>query len=74
MVTVTTASTKGADVRCSQGLDWEALEARRMQSPRLPMNDSAKRIDDLDNAQGTQPTPRETPEEIAECQAVFADF
>ena len=29
------------------GLDWDALEARRMEPPRLPKDDSAKRLREL---------------------------
>jgi len=41
---------KAADVRRHRwfdGLDWQALEARRMQPPRLPRDDSAKRLKEL---------------------------
>ena len=29
------------------GLDWDALEARKMEPPRLPKEDSAKRLREL---------------------------
>ena len=29
------------------GLDWDALEARKMEPPRLPKDDSAKRLREL---------------------------
>jgi len=57
------------------GMDWDALEARKMPSPRAPKDDSAKRIQDLAAQQKANPARHnETPEEIAECEAVFADF
>eukprot|EP00951_Prasinocladus_malaysianus_P026908 scaffold240046_cov40-Prasinocladus_malaysianus.AAC.1 len=57
------------------GLDWDALEARKMPSPRIPKDDSAKRISELAAAQKAQrQVITETAEEIAEAEAVFADF
>lgn len=58
-----------------QGLDWDALEARKMPAPRIPKDDSAKRLQELNQQQKQQPPQHnESPEEIAECEAIFADF
>jgi cGMP-dependent protein kinase 2 len=58
-----------------EGMDWEALAARRVEPPRLPQEDSAKRIKELaDGERKQKPPPKESPEELAECELVFADF
>jgi hypothetical protein len=107
-----------------EGMDWEALAARKIQPPRTPGNDSAKRIAELtvafllhvtlhgdlyslhtvteprdhvhnvlsdiqttiiltnrmgsghlqEGERKSKPPPKETPEELAECTEVFADF
>ncbi|CAL5219420.1 g1249 [Coccomyxa viridis] len=57
------------------GLDWDALEARKMEPPRLPKDDSAKRLRELtDNEKKQKREPKETAEELQECEMVFADF
>mmetsp|Transcript_16982 Transcript_16982/g.36723 ORF Transcript_16982/g.36723 Transcript_16982/m.36723 type:complete len:708 (-) Transcript_16982:974-3097(-) len=60
-----------------RGFSWEGLEARRMQAPRKPKDtDSSKRIRELvetEKRTGGR-VPRETPEEIQECEMVFQDF
>lgn len=58
-----------------EGMDWEALAARKIQPPRTPGNDSAKRIAELtEGERKSKPPPKETAEELAECTEVFADF
>eukprot|EP00191_Tetraselmis_sp_GSL018_P002817 CAMPEP_0177614176 /NCGR_PEP_ID=MMETSP0419_2-20121207/22512_1 /TAXON_ID=582737 /ORGANISM="Tetraselmis sp., Strain GSL018" /LENGTH=708 /DNA_ID=CAMNT_0019111209 /DNA_START=131 /DNA_END=2257 /DNA_ORIENTATION=- len=59
-----------------EGLDWDALEARKMPAPRIPQNDSAKRIHEMTQQQKEKANmqPQESPEEIAEAEATFADF
>jgi len=58
-----------------EGLDWDALEARRMPSPRVPQNDSAKRLRELSQQQkGQRPPTTESADEINEAEAIFADF
>ncbi|CAK0742420.1 hypothetical protein CVIRNUC_001395 [Coccomyxa viridis] len=57
------------------GLDWDALEARKMEPPRLPKEDSAKRLRELtDNERKQKREPKETAEELQDCEMVFADF
>jgi hypothetical protein len=57
-----------------QGLDWEALEARRLTPPRLPQNDSEKRIAEIMETEEAEERVSEDAAEIAECDVVFADF
>lgn len=60
-----------------EGVDWEAIEARRVAPPRKPKEaDSSKRLKELqDNEKkGATKVPRESPEEMQECEMVFADF
>ena len=60
-----------------ENLAWEELEARRMAAPRKPKEaDSAKRVKEMiENEKKTAgKTPKETPEELQECEMVFADF
>ncbi|KAL6746691.1 kinase-like domain-containing protein [Haematococcus lacustris] len=59
-----------------EGLAWEELEARRILAQRKPRDsDSSKRIKELtDNEKKTTKTPKESPEELQECEMVFADF
>lgn len=60
-----------------EGMSWEELETRRAQPPRKPKEaDSAKRLKELvENEKKTASRqPRETPEELQECEMVFADF
>jgi cGMP-dependent protein kinase 2 len=57
-----------------EGLDWEELEARRLEMPRRPKDDSAKRIQELHEAEAAEERPEEDPAELAECDLVFADF
>lgn len=57
------------------GFNWEALEARKLEPPRIPKEDSAKRLKELaDNERKQSKQPKETPEELQECEMVFADF
>lgn len=56
------------------GLDWTALEARRLEPPRAPKNDSAKRIMEISEMEATEAIPEEDPAEMAECDVVFANF
>jgi cGMP-dependent protein kinase 2 len=56
------------------GLDWEDVEARRLEAPRKPKDDSAKRIAELHEAEASEDRPEEDPNELAECDLVFADF
>lgn len=60
-----------------EGMAWEELEARRMVPQRKPReSDSSKRLKELvDNEKKTGgKVPKETPEELQECEMVFADF
>ena len=57
-----------------EGFDWEALSARRVEAPRKPKNDSEKRIQEIMDAEATKEKPEEDPQELAECEVVFADF
>lgn len=57
-----------------EGLDWTALEARRLEPPRRPKDDSAKRINEMNEADPNEPKPEEDPAELAECEVVFANF
>ncbi|EFJ48149.1 hypothetical protein VOLCADRAFT_81219 [Volvox carteri f. nagariensis] len=60
-----------------ENLPWEELEARRMGAPRKPKEaDSSKRLKEMiENEKKTAgKTPKETPEELQECEMVFADF
>ncbi|GBF87745.1 cyclic nucleotide dependent kinase [Raphidocelis subcapitata] len=59
------------------GIDWEALEAKRVTPPRRPKeSDSAKRLRELVETErrGAARAARESPEELAECEAVFGNF
>eukprot|EP00884_Botryococcus_braunii_P009729 jgi/Botrbrau1/18758/Bobra.0386s0081.1 len=61
--------------RWFDGMDWEALAARKIAPPRQPHDDSAKRLRELaENEKNGRREPKETPEELAECDLVFADF
>lgn len=63
------------DHKWFEGLDWDALESRRMPPPRVPQNDSEKRLKELTQQQkGHRQPVTESPEEIAEAEAIFADF
>jgi cGMP-dependent protein kinase 2 len=60
-----------------EGLSWEELEARRTGPPRRPKeSDSSKRLKELvDSEKKTAgKVPKETPEELQECELVFSDF
>lgn len=58
-----------------EGFDWEGIAARNVQPPRKPKNDSDKRIREIVEAEASEERPvQETSEELAECEAVFADF
>ncbi|GFR45931.1 hypothetical protein Agub_g7393 [Astrephomene gubernaculifera] len=60
-----------------ENLAWEELEARRMGAPRKPKEaDSSKRLKEMiENEKKTAgKTPKETPEELQECEMVFAEF
>lgn len=58
-----------------EGQDWEALEARKLEPQRKPKDDSAKRLKELtDNEKKARKDPKETAEELQECELVFADF
>ena len=57
-----------------EGLDWDDLECRRLDTPRKPKDDSAKRIAELHDAEAAEERPEEDPTELAECDVVFADF
>jgi len=71
---------RAADIKSHkwfEGLAWEELEARRMLPTRKPKeSDSSKRLKELvDNEKKTAgKVPKETPEELQECEMVFADF
>ena len=54
--------------------NWDALSARRLPAPRKPKNDSQKRIEEILEAEATEEKPEEDPNELAECEVVFADF
>ncbi|EFN51455.1 hypothetical protein CHLNCDRAFT_49225 [Chlorella variabilis] len=61
--------------RWFEGFDWEALSARKVPAPRKPRDDAAKRIRELAESERKQRAqPKETPEEVAEAEAVFAEF
>jgi cGMP-dependent protein kinase 2 len=57
-----------------EGFDWEAVSARRVEPPRKPNNDSEKRIQEIMDAEAVEEKPEEDPNELAECEMVFADF
>lgn len=57
-----------------EGLDWDALAARRIEAPRRPKNDSEKRIAEIVEAEAMEEAREEDPNELAECEVVFADF
>ncbi|KAK9810359.1 hypothetical protein WJX72_009382 [[Myrmecia] bisecta] len=58
-----------------EGLEWEALEARKLEPPRKPKDDSSKRLKELtDNEKKSKREPKETAEELQECEMVFAEF
>eukprot|EP00891_Asterochloris_glomerata_P001614 jgi/Astpho2/1614/e_gw1.00028.5.1_t len=58
-----------------EGLDWEALEARKVEPQRKPKDDSSKRLKELtDNEKKQKRETKETAEELQECEMVFADF
>ncbi|KAG2493728.1 hypothetical protein HYH03_007951 [Edaphochlamys debaryana] len=60
-----------------ENVAWEELEARRLGAPRKPKEaDSSKRLKEMiENEKKTAgKTPKETPEELQECEMVFADF
>lgn len=57
-----------------EGLDWDALEVRRLEPPRAPKNDSAKRIMEITDMEANETPPEEDPTEMAECEVVFANF
>lgn len=59
-----------------EGMDWDALAARRVDTTRKPKeSDSAKRIRELKETETKTPKPpKESPEELQECEMVFADF
>ncbi|KXZ52398.1 hypothetical protein GPECTOR_9g442 [Gonium pectorale] len=71
---------RAADIknhRWFENLAWEELEARRFMAPRKPKEaDSSKRLKEMiENEKKTAgKTPKETPEELQECEMVFADF
>jgi cGMP-dependent protein kinase 2 len=73
-------SGRAADVkrhRWFEGLDWEALEVRQLSAPRKPKEaDAAKRLKELLEAEkkSAAKPPKESPEELAECEKVFTDF
>lgn len=63
--------------RWFDGMPWEELEARRTLPQRKPReSDSSKRLKELvDTEKKTAgKTPKETPEELQECEIVFAEF
>ncbi|KAL4446356.1 hypothetical protein ABPG77_003163 [Micractinium sp. CCAP 211/92] len=61
--------------RWFESFDWDALAARKLAAPRRPRDDAAKRIRELaDTERKQRAQPKETPEELAEAEAVFADF
>ena len=62
--------------RWFDGLEWEALEARRIEPPRKPKDDSQKRLRELEenDKRHRHRHAKETPEELQECEQVFADF
>jgi cGMP-dependent protein kinase 2 len=57
-----------------EGLDWDALGARRLEAPRKPKNDSEKRVQEIMEAEAHEERPEEDANELAECEVVFADF
>ncbi|KAK9842021.1 hypothetical protein WJX81_004559 [Elliptochloris bilobata] len=69
---------KAADVkrhRWFDSVDWGALEARRVEPPRKPRDDSSKRLKELqENEKKQKREPKETAEELQECEMIFADF
>lgn len=73
-------SGKAADVmrhKWFDGVDWDALGAKRLQPPRKPREtDSAKRLKELiDNEKkGVGRPTKESPDELAECEAIFGGF
>ncbi|CAD7705322.1 unnamed protein product [Ostreobium quekettii] len=61
--------------RFFEGFDWESLEARRMDPARKPKDDSMKRLKELAESEKRQhQRHKETPEEMRECDMVFAEF
>ncbi|MEW5300411.1 MAG: hypothetical protein WDW36_003342 [Sanguina aurantia] len=71
---------RAADIkthRWFEGTSWEELEGRRITPSRKPKEaDSSKRLKELtENEKKTAgKVPKETPEELQECEAVFQDF
>lgn len=57
-----------------ESMDWTSLEARRMAPPRRPKNDSAKRMQEIAEMEDSEDQPEEDPNEMAECEVVFANF
>ena len=64
-----------------EDFDWEALESRKMEPPRKPKEDSAKRCQELETAEKGNPIPAATDAPAAthgtesrESNVIFADF
>jgi cGMP-dependent protein kinase 2 len=59
-----------------EGMEMDTLAARRLDTTRKPKeSDSAKRIRELKDTETKTPKPpKESPEELQECEMVFADF
>uniref|UniRef100_A0A7S3R8L1 cGMP-dependent protein kinase n=1 Tax=Dunaliella tertiolecta TaxID=3047 RepID=A0A7S3R8L1_DUNTE len=60
-----------------EGLNWAELEARRVIPPRKPKDsDSAKRLKELVDVERKTggKVPKESAEELQDCEMVFADF
>jgi cGMP-dependent protein kinase 2 len=61
--------------RWFEGMEWDAMAARRVQPPRIPQDDAAKRMRELaDGERKQKPPPKESSEELAECEEIFATF
>eukprot|EP01026_Neomeris_dumetosa_P002974 TRINITY_DN10811_c0_g1_i1.p1 TRINITY_DN10811_c0_g1~~TRINITY_DN10811_c0_g1_i1.p1 ORF type:complete len:267 (+),score=42.19 TRINITY_DN10811_c0_g1_i1:144-944(+) len=59
-----------------EGFSWESLAARKLHAPRKPQADQQKRLKELKDSErkGLVKEPKETREELQECDVVFADF
>eukprot|EP00798_Chlamydomonas_sp_ICE-L_P014176 gene14176-20143_t len=59
------------------GFNWNELETRRVASVRAPkVSDTSKRLQELTDTENktSSKVPKETAEELLECELVFADF
>ncbi|KAK9867128.1 hypothetical protein WJX84_004628 [Apatococcus fuscideae] len=61
--------------RWFDGFDWDGVITRKMTPPRKPRDDSSKRLKELTDAEKKhKQQPKESAEELQECEMVFAEF